>query len=520
MATVFFNGTVLTQDRRNPVVSAFSVENGLITATGKDSDFSPGGATRVDLQGRTVLPGFNDAHIHLWKVGQLAAYILDLRGIGSIDAIIERVKEASRTVEPGRWIIGRGFNEAVLADKRLPVAADLDRATTSHPVYLLRTCAHIACVNTAAMNLCGITRGTVSPEGGSVGMADGAPNGQFYETALGLITTHIPPASVEDLADMIRIGARQMLAHGITSITDPAVHPELGRAYELACGETLGLRVNLMPMLLPDGGEIAYPLPEAHADPWRRQTTVKLFADGGLSGGTAALSRNYRNRDDRGILRIGADRFVSLGREIRKRGFAIGTHAIGDRAIAEVLGSYKALEQEFGPVRNRIEHFGLPTDASLEEAARQGIVAVPQPVFLDELGDNFLASLDDEFLKRCYPIRTLARCGIRYALSTDAPVVKNFDPWNNVRAAVTRRTNSGKVISSEEAITVAEALESYTMGGAWAEGTESVKGSIEPGKYADFIVLDRNPLETPVEELTSITTESVFVNGQQVQSWN
>ena len=185
-----------------------------------------------------------------------------------------------------------------------------------------------------------------------------------------------------------------------------------------------------------------------------------------------------------------------------------------------MLGSYKTLEQEFGPVRNRIEHFGLPTDSSLEEAARQGIVAVPQPVFLDELGDNFLASIDDEFLKRCYPIKTLARYGIRYALSTDAPVVKNFDPWNNIRAAVTRRTNSGKVISPQEAITVAEALESYTMGGAWAEGTESVKGSIEPGKYADFVVLDSNPLEIAVEELTSIITESVFVNGQQVQSCN
>jgi len=520
MATVFFNGTVITQDRRNPVVSAFSVENGLITATGKDHDFNLSGAMQVDLQGKTVLPGFNDAHIHLWKVGQLAAYILDLRGIGSIAAIIERVKEASRTVEPGRWIIGRGFNEAALSDKRMPLATDLDQATARHPVYLLRTCAHIACVNTAALKACGITPGTISPEGGSVGMTDGAPNGQFYETALGLITTHIPPTSVEDLGGMIRIGARQMLAHGITSITDPAVHPELGRAYELACGETLGLRVNLMPMLLPDGGEIAYPLPAVHADPWRRQTAVKLFADGGLSGGTAALSRNYRNRDDRGILRIGAERFLSFGREIRSRGFAIGTHAIGDRAIGQVLGSYKTLEQEFGRVRNRIEHFGLPTDADLTEAARQGIIAVPQPVFLDELGDNFLASLDDDFLKRCYPIKTLTRYGIRYALSTDAPVVKNFDPWNNIRAAVTRKTRSGKVISPEEAITVAEALESYTMGGAWAEGTEALKGSIEPGKYADFIVVDRNPLKQPVEELTAITTEFVFVNGRQVQSQN
>ena len=520
MATVFFNGTVLTQDRRNPVVSAFSVENGLITATGKDQDFNLGGASRVDLQGRTVLPGFNDAHIHLWKVGQLSAYILDLRGIGSIAEIIERVQDASRKVEPGRWIVGRGFNEAVLSDKRLPVATDLDRATTRHPVYLLRTCAHIACVNTAALTLCAITPRTISPEGGSVGLTDGVPDGRFYETALGLITDHIPPTSVEDLGGMIRIAAGQMLASGITSITDPAVHPELGRAYAAACGEKLGLRVNLMPMLLPDGGEIAYPLPEFHTDPWRRQTTVKLFADGGLSGGTAALSRNYRNRDDRGILRIGADQFLALGREIRHRGFALGTHAIGDRAIAQVLAAYRTLGQEFGPVRNRIEHFGLPTDAALEEAAEQGIIAVPQPVFLDELGDNFLASLDDEFLKRCYPIKTLAQRGIRFALSTDAPVVRNFNPWNNIRAAVTRKTHSGVAISPQEAITVSEALESYTMGGAWAEGTEAVKGSIEPGKYADFIVLDRNPLETPVEELTSIVTESVFVDGRPVYSRN
>lgn len=516
MGTVYFNGHVLTQDRNNPVVSAFSVENGIITGTGNDHDFNLPGASRIDLQGKTVLPGFNDAHIHLWKVGQLEAYILDLRGIGSIAAIIERVREAASRMEPGRWIIGRGFNEAVLADKRMPVAGDLDAATQHHPVYLIRTCAHIACINTVALNVCGITADTKSPEGGSVGISDGKPNGQFFETALGLVTTHIPPTAVEDLRGMIRIAARKMLESGITSITDPAVHPELGQAYEGVCGETLGLRVNLMPMFLPDGGETTYPLPVLHTDPWRRQTTVKFFADGGLSGATAALSRNYRNRDDSGILRIGAERFLSLAREVRSRGFSIGTHAIGDRAIDLVLGAYAALEKEFGPVRNRIEHFGLPTDEALREAARQGIIAVPQPVFLDELGDNFIASLDDRYLKRCYPIKTLDTYGIRYALSTDAPVVKNFNPWNNIRTAVTRKTNSGKTISGDEHISVAAAIESYTMGGAFAEGTEHLKGSIQPGKYADFIITDRDPLSTLVEALTEIKTDTVVVNGKTI----
>ena len=516
MATVYFNGHVLTQDRNMPVVSAFSVENGMITGTGQDHEFNLTGAERIDLMGRTVLPGFNDAHIHLWKVGQLAAYILDLRGISSIAAIIEKVREAASAVEPGKWIIGRGFNEAVLADRRMPVATDLDMATRRHPVYLIRTCAHIACVNSLALDTCRISADTGSPEGGSVGMTDGTPNGQFFETALGLVTRHIPPTSIEDLKGMIRIAARQMLDCGITSITDPAVHPELGTAYEQVCGETLGLRVNLMPMYLPDGGETTYPLPALYNDAWRRQTTVKFFADGGLSGATAALSSNYRNRDDSGILRIGAERFLELAREVRTLGFSIGTHAIGDRAIDQVLATYAKLEQEFGWIRNRIEHFGLPTDDALREAARQGIIAVPQPVFLDELGDNFIASLDDRFLERTYPIRTLIKHGIRYALSTDAPVVRNFNPWNNITAAVTRRTSSGKTISPDEAITVSEAIESYTMGGAFAEGSENIKGSIAPGKYADFIIIDRDPLSIPVEELVEIAIKSVVVNGKTI----
>jgi len=517
MVTVYFNGTVLTQDSNNPVVSAFSVENGIITAVGNDRDFNLPGAFKINLQGRTVMPGFNDAHIHLWKVGQLAAYIIDLRGITSITAIQERVRAAAAKMEKGRWIIGRGFNEAVLAEKRRPVASDLDEATQDHPVYLIRTCAHIASVNTRALLDCGITAETPTPEGGSIGISGGKPNGQFAETALGLITRHIPPTSLTDYQGMIRMAAKEMLSNGITSITDPAVHPELGEAYQLTCGETLGIRVNLMPMFLPDGGDNTYPLPEIHRDPWRTQTTVKFFADGGLSGATAALSRNYRNRSDSGILRIPAERFHSLAREVRSKGFSIGTHAIGDRAIAQVLDTYRMLAEEFGPIRNRIEHFGLPTDNSLEEAARQGVVAVPQPVFLDELGDNFIASLDDRFLERCYPIKTLADRGIRYALSTDAPVVKNFNPFNNIVAAVTRRTHTGNRISPQEAITVAQAIEAYTMGSAWSEGTETVKGSITKDKYADFLILDRNPLETPVEELTEIKLTSVVVNGKTVE---
>lgn len=516
MTTLFFNGNILTQDRSNPVASAFSVENGKITGVGRDHDFNLTGAVTVDLQGRTVLPGFNDAHIHLWKVGQLEAFMLDLRGIRSIREINRRVETAARRIPSGKWIIGRGFNEALLAEKRMPLARDLEPATSQHPVYLIRTCAHIACVNSLALQTCKIDEQTTAPEGGQIGTyGDGRPNGQFFETALGLITRHIPPISTTDYVEMIRIATRKMLAAGITAVTDPAVHPDLNTAYEQIAGDEPGLRLNLMPMLLPDGGDIPYALPEPVANNWLRRTTVKFFADGGLSGSTAALLRPYRNGSGNGILRLTPERLHTLGREVRAKGFALGTHAIGDQAIAAVLEAYAKLETEFGRCRNRIEHFGLPSDESLLEAARQKVVAVPQPVFLDELGDNFIAALDDRYLRRCYPMRTLLDKNIPMALSTDAPVVRNINPWNNIRAAVTRKTASGQIISPSEAISISEGLFAYTMGSAYAEGTENRRGSITTGKDADFIVIDEDPLQLPVEELDTIKTELVFVNGKE-----
>jgi predicted amidohydrolase YtcJ len=366
------------------------------------------------------------------------------------------------------------------------------------------------------MNRCGINENTISSDGGEIGRTDGKINGLLFENALALVNHHLPKTSSEDYQSMIRSGAKKMLEAGITSITDPAVHPELMEAYHQTAGRSLGLRLNLMPMMMPDGGDKIYPLPPVEKGLWKRITIAKLFADGGLSGATAALNRNYRGNRGKGILRINDERLIELVRNARAAGYSTGIHAIGDRAISQVLSIYRKTTKEFGPCRNRIEHFGLPSAQDLEDAAQMNVIAVPQAIFLDELGENFVDALDETYLSSCYPLKSLVQRNIPWAMSTDAPVVKNFSPWKNIQTAITRKTSAGNSIAPHESINIRQALEAYTSGSAFAEGTENFKGTISEGKVADFIITDRNPFETPVEEITEIQVLSTYTGGEEV----
>lgn len=515
MSELFYNGKIYSGDSSNPA-SAIWVDEGIVKGIGKKEDFNLTNIRKTDLQGKIVLPGFNDAHIHLWKVGQLNSFILDLRGISSIKAIQEKIKQTAKENPKGTWIIGRGFNESVLIEGRMPECTDLDPVSPDHPVCLIRTCAHIAVINSAAQKICGLNENTATPAGGIIGKTDGKINGLLFENALGLVNRFLPKTTHEEYLTMIKAGAEKMLEAGITSITDPAVHPELMAAYHEIAGPDLGLRLNLMPMIMPDGGHKTYPLPQKETGFWKRITTAKLFADGGLSGATAALSKSYLNGRGNGILRIKTEQLTELIRQARSEGYALGIHAIGDAAISQVLEVYEKTSIEFGPSRNRIEHFGLPTDKNLEHAARLGIIAIPQTIFLDELGENFIHIIDDEYLRNCYPVRSLIEKNIPFAMSTDAPVVKNFNPWKNIQVAITRKTSTGKVIAADQSITLTQALAGYTKGSAYAENTEYVKGTLNSGMLADFIIVNRDPFKTPIEELTEIQTLATYTNGRKV----
>lgn len=515
---LYHNATILTQDPRQPLAEAMLVENGKFIAVGNWKEVehhATAATTRIDLKGKTILPGFNDAHIHLWKIGQLASFIVDLRGVRSIPELQTKVKETLTKVPSGAWVMGRGFNEQVLEEKRMPSMADLDAISREHPIYLIRTCAHIAVVNSVALDATAVTASTAAPHGGVIGKDEnGNLTGAFYETALGLITKHIPPPSQKDYESMIEGGIAKMLELGITSVTDPAAHPELLEAYySYTFKKDPAIRLNVFPILLPDGGDKPFPIPSIHQSDFLSVDTVKFFSDGGLSGKTASLERPYKNSSDHGVLRLDAKQFYQLASEAQQKGFRVATHAIGDKAIDLVLDTYKKLHAQFGDTRNRLEHFGLPKSNHMDDMEAFRFVAVPQPVFLFELGENFIQALDEDYLSFCYPIRSLLERNIPVALSTDGPVVSNVNPWSNIKNAIQRKSRLGNSISPNEAISLKEALYAYTMGSAFAEGKEKFKGAIAPHYLADFIVVDQNPFEVNTDQLDSIEVLETHVNG-------
>jgi predicted amidohydrolase YtcJ len=247
-----------------------------------------------------------------------------------------------------------------------------------------------------------------------------------------------------------------------------------------------------------------------------RVDTVKFLADGGLSGATAALSENYRHAPEKGLLRFERAELQQLCGDAHRAGWRIATHAIGDVAIEQMLDIYEVLGEHPRGLAHRIEHFGLPDATQLARAAKLGIIAAPQTIFIHSLGRNFRACLPDSFLPRIYPIRAMLDAGVTVALSSDAPVVEDDNPLVGMMAAVTRLDNTGHLIAPAQAITSAEALYAYTMGGAIASGDDANRGSLEAGKWADLAVLTANPLLVSPQMLPSVKVDLTLLAGRVV----
>ncbi|MER3445214.1 MAG: amidohydrolase, partial [Meiothermus sp.] len=294
-------------------------------------------------------------------------------------------------------------------------------------------------------------------------------------------------------------------------------------------------RVNLLYIRRPDGGSETFPLPEKYVSERLRCDSVKFFADGGLSGATAAISQPYKTLEPPryGILRFETEELYALALEAHRQGFRIGTHAIGDRALNQVLGVYERLYRDSpvkgheapggagtqvkgheapggagtqGP-RHRIEHFGLAREEHLGLARRLGVIAVPQPVFIHELRGNFLKYLPEAMVCRCYNLRAMFATGLTVAFSSDGPVVSQVSPLIGLQAAVAEPMCKGNGVSLETA------LWAYTVGGALAQGDEGNRGRLEPGHWADFVLLDRDPRTAPPEALGSLEVRSTW-SGQ------
>jgi predicted amidohydrolase YtcJ len=523
---LFHNGIIHTIDSNTTRAEALLVgDDGRIAAVGSLAEVesaATSGTKRVDLAGQTLIPGFNDAHVHIWKMGLLLTrqVVANKSTAPDIESIIERFRDKAESLPPGTWITGRGYNEAELPERRHPTRHDLDASSLEHPIALTRTCGHMIVANTLALEKAGITRDTPNPPGGVIVRdLNGDPTGLLQETAMGLMSRVIPEPSDAEMAEAIQAANQHQLSLGITSATDPLLTPFHLRVYrQLEAEGKLAVRVNGLPIRRPDGGAETLPLPEKFLSDFLRIDTVKFFADGGLSGATAAISQPYKVTNDKGVLRFDTGDLTQLMWEAHEAGYRIGTHAIGDVALDQVIGVYEELHrrQPRPDLHHRIEHLGLPSAEHLRRCKAINVIAVPQTVFLQALGASFRRYLPDDYVPRCYPVRAMLDAGLTVALSSDAPVVPDDNPILGMKAAIDRLDPNGEAIAADQAISAVEALYGYTMGGAIASGDADNRGSLTLGKWADLAILSGDPLNTPAENMLSIHVEQTYVGGKLV----
>ncbi len=525
--TLFLNGTVVTMNPVHPEAEAVLVRGDRVVAVGQADEMralAAPGARTVELAGQTLLPGFNEAHNHMLMFGRSLAQV-DCRvpGCGTIVELQRRVAARAAETPGGDWVLGRGYDDQSLAERRHPTRYDLDAVAPDHPVVITNASGHLCVANTRALALAGVTSATTPPEGGDiVHDADGAPTGLLLETAQGLVTDLIPEPTEDDLVEALGRCAERYLAAGITSSADASVHTNTQfRAFQhaMATGAnplrtTLMLREHLLPHLVETGIRTGFGSDRLRCGP------IKLFIDGSLIGRTAAVSQPFRHDPDPnnfGLTMMSESVFQGYVMDAHAAGWQIAVHAIGDRGIEMVLDAYERALTAHPRVdhRHRIEHCGILRPDLIARIARLGVVVVTQPIFITEYGDSFIRHLGEERAALTYPFWSLLNAGIPIVFSSDCPV-SAYEPLKSIQVSVTERTGSGAEYAPAEAISVNEALHAYTVAGAFATFEEHIKGSIAPGMLADFVVLARDPRHCPPDEIAEIPVAMTWIGGELV----
>jgi predicted amidohydrolase YtcJ len=479
------------------------------------------GAAVAGVDGATVIPGLIDAHCHVMNIGYLAAGAdCSQPAAPDIAAIQARMRAAADRTPAGSWVTGSGYVEYKLAERRHPTRAELDAAVPDRPAVLYHTSLHVCVLNSAALREAGFADGQPDPPDGAFGRDDrGRLTGQLFEGPIfGLLGDRLR----EDLTRMdaaartrvVRRAGQRLAALGITAACDADLRCPTFAAYADAddAGELsqriYGLTVHDQVDELVTSG-----LRGRRSGRLAAQA-VKIWADGGMSSRTAAIHGTYPVPPyGSGILYFKPAELTAMVRDFAARGFQVCVHAQGDRAIEIVLDAYaQTLAGTQGnPRRHRIEHGGAMYPALTARAARLGIPVVSQPGFLSGLGDGFAEAFGDQ-ADQLYAFRSWQRAGITVAGSSDAPVITP-DPLTGIRDAILRRTAAGQVLGPGERLPARDALALYTAGGAFAMHRETEIGSLEPGKLADFTVLDRNPLRVDPAEITGIRVLATVVDG-------
>lgn len=524
------NANIITMDEAGHVVQAMAVRAGKILAVGSNEDIAPCTSPRtevLDLAGKTVLPGLIDVHTHAleWAKGILRNEIdANYPKVRSVADIVEQVRQRAAAAAPGQWILGFGWDDAKLEERRLITRQDLDPVAPDNPVYLMHVSGHLSVANSVALRLAGISRDTSDPPGGLIERdASGEPTGVLKDTAMPLVG-QILPGDPPDLARRAaKLVSEKALEVGLTTIHDIWVSPEEMRGYQQAYQRgDLKARVRIVPGVrnVEDAEKLArLGLHTGFGDDHLKLGAVKLFADGGMGARTVAIYEppvvgepgNY------GLLLWESENLQKAHRILTEAGWQIVTHAIGDRAIDQVLDSYQVTQKELGvqDPRFRIAHCGISTPAILKRLRELRVLVDGNPPFAYWIGSWF-RRYGPERVRWSYPGRSYIDNGIIAGAGSDVGVTP-ISPWWGIWAGVVRREmSSGEVLAPEERLTVREVLRLYTRNGAYIGFEEKQKGSLEPGKLADFIVVDRDVLTVPHDELKDVHVLMTVVDGQRV----
>jgi hypothetical protein len=504
---VLSNAQVLTLDPVHPRAGVVAIRGQRILTVGDaaalETVTGPGTRT-LDLDGATVVPGFNDAHCHLLGLVQ-ALLSLDVSGAGSIPEVQQLLRRRAEEVASGDWIVATGYDDFQLREGRHPHRRDLDGAAPHHPVRLLHRTGHAYVLNSLALERLGIGIDTEEPPGGLMEreLDTGEPSGVFFGMG-DFLRERLPPLSEAELREGVSRASAAFLSAGVTSIQDTsqANGPEQWHLFRRLKQEgylrpRLSMMVGFPHMGFLAGAATAGPPGEEHLRLW----AVKLLLE-----------------EATGRLCPSPEELEAQVAQAHRRGYPVAIHAVEQAAVEAATA---ALERVLGdrppPHRHRIEHCAECPPPLQQRLARLGVTVVTQPPFIYYRGDKYLSQVSPEVLPHLYPTGSLLRAGLRVAGSSDAPVVP-LGPLTGIYAAVTRRTQGGEQVAPGEVVSPGEALALYTTGAAYAAGEEVVKGSIAPGKLADLTVLSADPTAVPPEEIRDIRVRMTLLGGQVVWS--
>ncbi len=518
--TLFEGGRIYTDAASGAPCTALAASGGHIVAVGETGELRARFPqfTRMPLEGRTVLPAFTDSHIHLAGFG-FSLRDVDLRGCPTLGDAVARIAAAAREARPGAWIRGGGWDKNLWPEGRFPRRDDLDPVTGAHPVALRSKDGHTAWVNSAALALTGITRQTPDPEGGVIvrDTATGEPTGLLAERAVHLVFAVAGRPGPADVEQAVQDASAVLHRAGIAGAHVMEGGDVLAACQRLRGRGALTLRVW---MTIPEESLEAAAgvgLRTGFGDAMLRIGGVKIFSDGALGSQTASMLEPYDEQaDNLGVVVRTPEQLRTLIGRASACGIAAVVHAIGDRANRSVLDAIEATPRaaDGTALRHRIEHAQLLHPQDTPRLASLGVIASMQPIHCTQdrdIADRYWGARS----RGAYAFRSLLRCGTRLAFGSDAPV-ETPDVLAGIYAAVARKRRHEPERPAwypEERMTVAEAIQAYTEGAAYASGEERIKGKLLPGYVADFVALSRDPFAVAPDELPEIQVALTVVDG-------